>query len=130
MDPLEEWHNPEDCAGFTCTAPSNVLLEFLETTFEGSPKPEFSDENFSIISDTPGASDTIEACEFKEPWNAWMCRTDQLGVLVWNTKDEDWEDRIASPVYVFDEETGFVNKINSQMDHMWDGFYTGQKHKS
>jgi hypothetical protein len=27
-------------------------------------------------------------------------------------------------------QTGFTNKINHQMDHMWDGFYTGQKHKS
>jgi flagellar basal body-associated protein FliL len=24
------------------------------------------------------------------------------------------------------EETGFNNTLNSMMDHMWDGFYTGQ----
>ena len=26
--------------------------------------------------------------------------------------------------------TGYVNKVNSMMDHMWDGFYTGQKRLS
>lgn len=34
------------------------------------------------------------------------------------------------PVYLMNNQTGFVNKVNSMMDHVWDGFYTGQKHKS
>jgi len=44
--------------------------------------------------------------------------------------DWDWEDRNVAPVWITNEETGYTNKINHQMDHMWDGFYTGQKHKS
>jgi len=44
--------------------------------------------------------------------------------------DVDWEDRNVAPVYVYNEATGYSNKLNHQMDHMWDGFYTGQKHKS
>lgn len=43
--------------------------------------------------------------------------------------DIDWEDRNVAPVFVTNEDTGYSNKLNHQMDHMWDGFYTGQKHK-
>jgi len=39
--------------------------------------------------------------------------------------DDDWEDRSVQPVYITSEETGFSNKLNSMMDHVWDGFYTG-----
>jgi hypothetical protein len=35
MDPLPEWENIDDCIGFPCTAPSNVVLRFLNTMFEG-----------------------------------------------------------------------------------------------
>lgn len=44
--------------------------------------------------------------------------------------DIDQEDRTVSPIYIVNEETGYTNKLQHQMDHMWDGFYTGQKHKS
>jgi hypothetical protein len=37
---------------------------------------------------------------------------------------------MVSPVYVTNSATNFTNKLNNMMDHMWDGFYTGQKHKS
>jgi len=45
-DPPEEWHNPTDCIGFPCTAPSNVVLVFDNTVFEGSIKPSFTDRKF------------------------------------------------------------------------------------
>ena len=44
--------------------------------------------------------------------------------------DVDSEDRTVSPIYLVNEVTGYSNKLQHQMDHMWDGFYTGQKHKS
>lgn len=59
-----------------------------------------------------------------------MCKNDYLGQLVFIGDDKDWEDRNVAPVYVTNEETGYSNKLNCMMDHMWDGFYTGQKHKS
>lgn len=43
--------------------------------------------------------------------------------------DDDWEDRNVAPVWLTNEETGYTNKLNHQMDHVWDGFYTGQLHK-
>lgn len=65
MDPLEEWNNPTDCVGFPCTAPSNIVLQFESTTFEGSIRPDFSGErDFQIVSDTPGASEAFKDCSF------------------------------------------------------------------
>lgn len=48
-----------------------------------------------------------------------------MGHLSFIGDDYDWEDRTAAPVYVTNEATGFTNKLNSMMDHTWDGFYTG-----
>jgi len=39
-------------------------------------------------------------------------------------------DRSVQPVYITCEETNYKNKLNSMMDHTWDGFYTSQKRKS
>jgi hypothetical protein len=44
--------------------------------------------------------------------------------------DSDWEDRSVIPVFVSNDNSAFNNKLNSMMDHVWDGFYTGQLHKS
>jgi len=35
-----------------------------------------------------------------------------------------------SPIYIKLHNTNMANKLNSMMDHVWDGFYTGQKHLS
>lgn len=129
MDPPEKWNNLDDCIGFPCTAPSNVVMDFRSTDYTGATTPRKRDRDFQIVSDTPGTSDAFKNCEFKEPWNAWKCDNDKLGVLVFIGDDEDWEDRNVAPVYVTNEESGYVNKLQHQMDHMWDGFYTGQKHK-
>lgn len=40
--------------------------------------------------------------------------------------DDDKWDRSVQPVYLTNRESGARNKINSYMDHVWDGFYTGQ----
>jgi len=78
-----------------------------------------------IVADTPGASEAFENCEFREEWNAWHCDNDYLGQLCFIGDDVDWEDRSPTPIYMTDEESGYSNKINHMMDHMWDGFYTG-----
>lgn len=36
-------------------------------------------------------------------------------------------DRTISPIYITNDENKFNNTLNSMMDHVWDGFYTGQK---
>lgn len=59
--------------------------------------------------------------------NAWICRNDNLGVLLFESQDVDKEDRSLDPIYLGLQGTPMKSKINAMMDHMWDGFYTGQK---
>lgn len=41
--------------------------------------------------------------------------------------DPDTYDRSMQPIYVQDDSNMKINnKLNSFMDHIWDGFYTGQ----
>lgn len=130
MDPNPGWNNVDDCIGFPCTAPSNVVIDHQLASYSGYPQPYNRDRNMQIVADTPGASEAFDNCEYKEAWNAWHCDNDYLGQLCFIGDDVDWEDRSPTPIYVNDEDSGFTNKINHMMDHMWDGFYTGQKHKS
>jgi len=39
MDPPESWNNLSDCIAFPCTAPSNVVMNFERTTFNGRTRP-------------------------------------------------------------------------------------------
>ena len=39
-------------------------------------------------------------------------------------------DRSVQPIYIQNFDHGFNNKLNSYMDHCWDGFYTCQKRRS
>lgn len=43
-------------------------------------------------------------------------------------ENDDWDaiDRTLAPIYVKQQGTEIKNKINSYMDHVWDGFYSGQ----
>lgn len=75
-------------------------------------------------------SELIPSCKGNTNWNAYICYNQNLGVLYFSSMDGDWEDRSVQPVYVSNDLTGASNTLNSMMDHMWDGFYTGQKHKS
>ena len=42
--------------------------------------------------------------------------------------DGDTWDRSVQPIYITDDDIDnlYANKLNSMMDHVWDGFYTGQ----
>jgi len=48
-----------------------------------------------------------------------------LSVLTFESEDADTEDRSMQPVYINAEGTKQANKLNSMMDHTWDGFYAG-----
>ena len=61
-DPPEEWNNVDDCVGFPCTAPSNIVMTFINTQYLGTTMPKVRATDFQIISDTPGASETIPKC--------------------------------------------------------------------
>ena len=65
-----------------------------------------------------------------DTWNGWVCTNENIGVLLFDSLDADRMDRSVQPVYVQNEESGFDNKLNSFMDHCWDGFYTCQKRET
>ena len=56
-----------------------------------------------------------------------MCQTDDLGILMFESQDEDRMDRSAQPIYIQDEERGFNNKLNAYRESVWDGVYVGGK---
>jgi len=62
----------------------------------------------------------------KEKWNGYQCFVDTLSILFFENDDWDALDRTFAPIYVKQEGTEINNKINSYMDHVWDGFYVGQ----
>lgn len=49
-----------------------------------------------------------------------------MGILYFESEDPDTLDRSMQPIYARLEGTTMNNKVNSYMDHVWDGFYTGQ----
>jgi len=130
MDPDPGWANKDDCGPFPCTAPSNVVMQFTGTTFDGANTPKLMDQDFQIISDSEGVSNTFKPCKNETAWNAFSCTNPNFGVLYFESLDADTEDRSVQPIYVTNEATGAKNVLNSMMDHMWDGFYTGQVHLS
>jgi len=81
-DPPEGWNNPDDCVGFPCTAPSNVVITHDGVQYSGLTKPASTSNNFQIVSDTASASQNLDKCQKKEAWNAWSCVNSYLGVLV------------------------------------------------
>ena len=46
-------------------------------------------------------------------------------MLTFESLDDDRMDRSIQPIFIISEELGFNNTLNSMMDHVWDGFYTG-----
>lgn len=49
-----------------------------------------------------------------------------MGILIFESEDDDTLDRSVQPVYASMSDLSINNKVNSFMDHVWDGFYTGQ----
>jgi len=83
-----------------------------------------------IVSDVPSATNAYSNCDTVSSWNAAHCVNSQLGVLLFESLDADTSDRTIQPITLTSEETGYENTVNSFMDHIWDGFYTGQKRLS
>ena len=45
-----------------------------------------------------------------------MCQHNALGVMLWESEDDDVMERNAAPVFVEDKERGFNNKVNGYMN--------------
>jgi hypothetical protein len=88
-------------------------MTFTNTQYSGKTMPKLRASDFQIVSDTPGASETISKCQFKELWNAWTCTNPNIGILLAQGLDPDWEDRMVAPVYVTNDALNYTNKINA-----------------
>jgi hypothetical protein len=124
-DPPGGWANLDDCGDYPCTGPWNALLSFEGTTWTGSKPAWATDGTFQIIADNPGFSQYVDGCTHDEPMNAWVCQAESLGVLLFESLDEDRQDRSMQPIYVKRQGTEMSNVLNAMMDHVWDGFYSG-----
>lgn len=125
FEPPQGWAIIKDCGNFPCTAPKNTLFSFKRTQFTGI-RPAYSSENFQMIPDTPDFSEHVPGCELQEEMNLWTCDQEKLGILLFESEDPDTLDRSMQPIYSRLQGTEMNNKVNSFMDHVWDGFYTGQ----
>lgn len=127
FDPLPGWANLDDCGLYPCTAPKNVLLNFKNTVFE-TITPSWAQSNFQVISNNAEFSPYVTpACTQNLGMNAYICTAENLGVLLFESEDDDRMDRSMQPIYVQKEGTAMANNLNAMMDHVWDGFYSGQK---
>lgn len=105
-------------------------MDFENTQFVGIDRPRKTDSNFVIASDVPSATKAYQNCATMTEWNVAHCLNDRIGVLLFESLDADTMDRTIQPITLTSDETGYSNKVNSFMDHIWDGFYTGQKRMS
>jgi len=125
-DAPEKWANLDDCGDFTCTAPQNSLASFQGSIFLGK-KARWATKDFQIIANNTGISPFIEGCKGDNWMNVYVCEAEKLGILLFESQDEDKLDRSMQPIYVQKEGTEQNNVVNAMMDHVWDGFYSGQK---
>jgi hypothetical protein len=87
--PNPAWAAVDDCGDFPCTAPANILFQFFGTEFEGS-SPSWATDEFQIIANNDGFAPYIENCEAHIlEMNGYVCQNDTLGVLLFESEDDD-----------------------------------------
>ena len=127
-DPPKKWAILADCGDFPCTGPNQILMSFQGTDFSGS-KPKWVTKytkDFQLTANNTGISPVLEGCKGDESMNAYVCQADKLGILLFESQDDDKEDRALQPIYVSKVGTEPRNKLNAMMENVWDGFYFGQ----
>ena len=82
--------------------------------------------NWQIIANNPGFSPYVNGCSLKENWNGYERVGDTLSKLMFENDDWDASDTTLVSIYVKYQGTEIKNKVNSNKDHVWDGFYSGQ----
>ena len=131
MDAPGSWSALSDCVGFPCTAPDHVLLSFSgNITPRGITNLGLPATPFQIIHKTDSLA--TDKCTVRDEWNAYVCEGESLALLQFESKDPDTMERSVQPVFLKDTSTGggIDVKLNSFMDHIWDGFYTGSRRLS
>lgn len=88
--------------------------------------PANTDTSFQIISNNPSNAKGYSTCRLVKEWNSYYCNNDNLGILLFESLDDDKMKRMVTPIYLTNDAFGVTNVLNTFMDHIWDGFYTGQ----
>ena len=101
--PSQGWVNWEDCGiEFTCTGLYNIVARFENVVYEGSRPAKLTD-TFTVTSNNEESTSVHTfkdtKCEKIEEWNAFLC-TDEFGLLIFDSLDEDRMDRSAQPIWV------------------------------
>jgi hypothetical protein len=125
-DPHGAWAVIPDCGNFPCSGPKNVLYSLKGTTWEGET-PDITPVDFQVIHNNSGFAPYIKECTPQPLSNTYICEKSSLSVLHFESQDLDRMDRSVQPVNITLQGTGMLNVLNAEMDHTWDGFYTGQK---
>ena len=60
--PPLKWANVKDCGNFPCTAPSNYILSFTNTKFDGI-QPSGKAKDFVLVPDDPTVGGTYPNCK-------------------------------------------------------------------
>lgn len=90
-------------------------------------RPIYAADSFQMIPNTPDFSELVPNCEEYPDMNGYVCMNQEfLGQLVFESEDVDKFDRSSQPIFSRLQGTAMNNKVNSMMDHVWDGFYQGQ----
>jgi hypothetical protein len=123
QSPPKWWARLADCGQFPCTGPLNILYAFKGTRFTGS-RPSVTKDTFQLIANNPGFAPYVKDCAADSDMNGYACTARSLGLLLFESGDDDKYSRSMQPIYVRKQGTAMNNKLNSFMDHAWDGFYT------
>ena len=124
VHPNPGWANKGDCVEFPCSAPNNILFDFAKTQYNLGSRINYGPK-FQVIANNTGISPMLKTCEPYRDMNAYICKSGTLGVLMFQSDDADTNDRSMQPIYIGLNGTAMANKLNSMMDQVWDGFYTG-----
>lgn len=123
-EPKEEWAKIDDCGEWPCTAPENIVIRYEGSKYSGTSISNTMADG--TVTYALGDDPFYGNCDYNSAWNAWQCADRDIGVLLFESLDGDTYDRSVQPVYISDDNGSYTNKLNSNMDHVWDGFYTGQ----
>jgi len=127
----ENWYNFYDpsrgeigidnCGGWYCSGLRNIIVKDKDGTVTGSPK--------TLLPNNAGVVKEADNCNIHTGMNGYSCEGLDWGLLTFASQDVDKLTRLISPINLTRDD-GFRNDLNSYMDHVWDGFYTGLKRLS
>jgi hypothetical protein len=126
ITPFPAWATIDLCGNWPCTGPLNYYIEIQNAVFNGSYAPSKRASTFSIVPYNRAAVTGFGAsgCSFVANWNGYFCATPQdLGILLFESQDDDARTRIATPISLINPMTASNNTINTFMNHqLWHSY--------